>query len=292
MAARLGNVWLPRVAWTIGRAGLAGLALLLGAAVFLISTWLPLAAEIEALRADIAAPAAPARAASASMAASSVFELPARTDAPALLRQLFAKASQARLAVETAKYEVNAAGAIVRHQVVFPVSGPYAQIRSFVDATLAAMPAVALDELAIDRKSIVDGSVEAQIRMTLYTGANEAISLPRARAKQTEVVAPAHAAALFAQHSWYVLPPAPPPAAPPPPPAPSAPPFPYTCIGSFAPDGHAPVYFLAQGDRVVDAHVGDRLDGVYQFESADGGQLTFVYLPLDVRQTLPLGASR
>jgi hypothetical protein len=31
------------------------------------------------------------------------------------------------------------------------------------------MPAVALRDLAIDRKSIGDGDVEAQLRMTVYT---------------------------------------------------------------------------------------------------------------------------
>jgi hypothetical protein len=85
---------------------------------------------------------------------------------------------------------------------------------------------------------------------------------------------------------------APPLAPPPPPPAPTAPPFPYTLIGSFAPEGQPPVFFLSQGDRVIDARVGDRLDGVYQFESAAGGQLVFVYLPLDIRHVLAAGASQ
>ena len=52
------------------------------------------------------------------------------------------------------------------------------------------------------------------------------------------------------------------------------------------------MFFLARGDRVIDVRVGDRLDGVYQLESAAGGQLVFVYLPLDVRQTLAAGATR
>src|SRR5207249_764857 len=58
LAARFSNRWLPRVAWTIertGRAGLAGIALLLAAALFLFSTYLKVAAEVEALRADVAA---------------------------------------------------------------------------------------------------------------------------------------------------------------------------------------------------------------------------------------------
>ena len=171
------------------------------------------------------------------------------------------------------------------------------------------MPAVALSDLVLDRKAIADGNVEAQIRMTVYTVATGTIGLPgagpatavpggqasprasEARPASDRVVAPTRAAALFAQHSWYVLPPAPPPAPLPPPPEPTAPPFPYTFIGSFAPEGHPPVFFLAHGDRMIDARVGDQLDGVYQFESAAGGQLVFVYLPLNIRQTLAAGVS-
>ena len=99
-----------------------------------------------------------------------------------------------------------------------------------------------------------------------------------------------HADALFAAHSWYVAPPPPPPAPPPPPVAPTAPPFPYTFVGAYTSQGDGTVYFLAQGDRVIDAHVGDRLDGTYQFESATAGQLTFNYLPLNIRQNLSTGA--
>lgn len=116
---------------------------------------------------------------------------------------------------------------------------------------------------------------------------------PEARPASDRVVAPTYAAALLAQHSWYVPPPPPPAAPPPPPPEPTAPPLPYTLVGSYAPDGVPPVYFLAHGDRVIDARIGDRLEGVYQLESAAGGQLVFVYLPLNIRQNLAAtGASR
>ena len=177
IVGRLGNEWLPRAAWTIsrtGRPGLAGIALLLTAAVFLFSTHLPVAADVEALRADLAAAQAQPRTAASDRVADSATAmraLPARTDMPAILRQLFNKASQARLAVDTGKYEIGAmkSSAVVRHQITFPVTGPYPQIRGFIDATLATMPAVALSDLVLDRKSIADGNVEAQIRMTVYT---------------------------------------------------------------------------------------------------------------------------
>jgi Tfp pilus assembly protein PilO len=329
LAVRLSNEWLPRAAWTIsrtGRAGLVGIALLLAAALFLFSTHLRMAAEVEAMRADLASAQRQARTGNADKVAdpaTAIRALPARTDMPAILRQLFNKATQARLAVDTGKYEINAMGSrgIVRYQIAFPVTGPYPQIRAFIDATLATMPAVALSDLVLDRKSLADGNVEAQIRMTVYTAATGTIGVqgagsaaavpaqqasPRAAATEAElaprpsnarpgsdrVVASTRAAALFAPHSWYVPPPPPPPAAPTPPPEPTAPPFPYTLIGSFAPEGNPPVFFLAQGDRVIDARVGDRIDGVYQFESAAAGQLVFVYLPLNVRQNLAAGVSQ
>ncbi len=306
LAARLGDEWLPRAAWTLGRTGrpgLLGIALLLAAPVFLFSTHLPVAAEVATLRNGLAAAHGRARTAASvqvTAPATARRELPARTDMPAILRELFGHATQARLAVDTGKYEINATNGsgVVRYRIAFPVTGPYAQIRAFVDAALTTMPAVALTDLVLARKSIVDGSVEAQLRMTVYTRATGTMGPPgaphtsEARQESDRVVAPTHASALFAQHSWYVLPPAPPPAKPPPPPEPTAPPFPYTFIGSFTPEGHPPVFFLAHGDRVIDAHVGDRLEGVYQFESANGGQLVFVYLPLDVRQTLAAGGPR
>ena len=325
LAVRLSNEWLPRAGWTIsrtGRPGLVGIALLLAAALFLFSTHLKVAAEVEALRADLAAAQWQARTAANKVAdpATTMRALPARTDMPAILRQLFSRATQARLAVDTGKYEIKVtrSNGVVRYQIAFPVTGPYPKIRAFIDQTLSTMPEVALSDLALERKSIADGNVEAQIRLTVYTVATGTIGLPgagsataepgrqasplasEARPASDRVVAATHAAALFAQHSWVVLrplprlpPPAPPPPPPPPPPPePTAPPLPYTFVGSFAPEGDPPVFFLTRGDRVIDARVGDRLDGVYQLESAAGGQLVFVYLPLNIRQNIGVGVSR
>ena len=94
---------------------------------------------------------------------------------------------------------------------------------------------------------------------------------------------------MFAPHSWYIAPPPPPPPPPAAPPEPTAPPFPFTFMGAFTPEGGKTVYFLARGDRVIDAHVGERLDGVYDFESDTAGVLTFNYLPLNIRQPLNSG---
>ena len=305
LALRLGDQWLPRAVWTIsrtGRPGLVGIALLLGTALFLLSTHLMVAAEVETLRADLAAAQPQSRRAVADKVAgatSAASALPARADMPAVLHQLFDEVARARLAVDTAKYDVSAQsiGGVVRYQIAFPVTGPYPQVRAFIDSTLAKMPEVALSDLVLERKSIGSGNVEAQIRMTVHTDATGAVGLSGAAtaAASDRVVAPTHAAALFAQHSWYVAPPPPrppPPPVEPPPPEPTAPAFPYAFVGRYSPGRDAPIFFLSRGDRVIDAHVGDRLDGVYQFESAADGELAFVYLPLNIRQTLSIGGSK
>jgi hypothetical protein len=108
---------------------------------------------------------------------------------------------------------------------------------------------------------------------------------------RSRVADASHAQALFATHSWYIAPPPPPPVAPPPPPPPQAPPFPYVFVGSYTPVGQEPIYFLSKADRVIDAHVGDRLDGIYTFESADANSLVFNYQPLNIRQTVPIGVA-
>lgn len=322
-ALRVGNRWMQRAAWTVnrtGRTGLIGIALLLAASLFYLSTHLKVAAEIESLRADLADAQGRARTVSVEKVADPLAAMPALpgpTDMPAILRQLFSEATRARLAVDTGKYEFKEtkSGGLVRYHVTFPVKGPYPQIRSFIDTTLSAMPAVALSDLELERKSIADGEVEAQIRMTIYAAEPGARGLSKVKAAGAEperatsgpgaevrpwsdrVVAPTHAGALFAQHSWTVLPkmvvlPPPPPVEAPPPPPPAAPPLPYSFLGSYAPAGGPPVFFLAHGDRMFDAHIGDQLEGVYQLESAANSQLVFVYLPLNIRQNLSAGATK
>jgi hypothetical protein len=113
---------------------------------------------------------------------------------------------------------------------------------------------------------------------------------PGDSADTSRVADAAQAAALFAPHTWHVDPPPPPPLPPPPPAVPTAPPFPYTFVGAMT-NGDKTVYFLSRADRVIDVHVGDQLDGIYDFESADAGQLIFNYLPLNIRQSLSSGAS-
>ncbi len=108
------------------------------------------------------------------------------------------------------------------------------------------------------------------------------------------VTASRAADSLFHAQSWYVPPPPPPPApvvyVPPPPP--TAPPLPFTVMGSYAHPGTATVYFLTRGDQVFDVHVGDTIDNIYSVDGAANGLLQLTYKPLNIQQTLPLGDSK
>lgn len=103
---------------------------------------------------------------------------------------------------------------------------------------------------------------------------------------------------LFAAHSWYV---------PPPPPsaagaaaaaaarevaprAPSAPPMPFQYLGKLA-DGDSLRVFLLRGERIHTVRAGDVIDGTYRVERVTGTQMTLVYLPLNISQTLAVGSN-
>ena len=171
------NVWLPALAWWVGltgRAGLAGLALLGASAVFLISTHLPMAQEVQKLRAELTEAQMRANTTplpALSEPAKALQSLPARTDVPQVLGILLKQADAAQLTIDTAKYEISAtkAGSLVRYRISFPIDGPYPQVRRFIDATLNAIPALAIDDLSISRKAVSDNAVEAQLRMTIFS---------------------------------------------------------------------------------------------------------------------------
>ena len=169
--------WLPHLVWSaqrFGRAGLSGMALLVTSLVFLVSTHLPLAREVEELRSQVQVARAQAVRTPVSVADSGTAllrSLPGRDRMPALLGTLLQQADTAHLTIDTGKYEATAlkSGGVVTYQISFPVAGPYPQVRQFIDGTLAALPAVAVTELSLTRKTVGDGAVEAQIRLTAFT---------------------------------------------------------------------------------------------------------------------------
>ena len=94
---------------------------------------------------------------------------------------------------------------------------------------------------------------------------------------------PATPVDLLAARSWIVPPP------PPPVVAPKAPPLPFTLVGRLI-DNDQQVVFLANQDRNYIAREGVKLDNNYLVERIEVGRMILIYLPLDERQFLNLGA--
>jgi hypothetical protein len=72
-----------------------------------------------------------------------------------------------------------------------------------------------------------------------------------------------------------------------PPPAPGAPPLPFTYLGKLI-DGGRLTVFLARGDEHYVVEQGSTIEKIYQVEQVTETAVTFIYLPLRTRQTLPI----
>lgn len=95
-----------------------------------------------------------------------------RTDAStALLRQIHDAASEQGLSMPSGEYRVErrAGQALERYIVTLPLSGSYKAIRAFVAAVLANVPAAAVDDIQLRRESTLSPTIEARVRISLYT---------------------------------------------------------------------------------------------------------------------------
>lgn len=92
---------------------------------------------------------------------------------------------------------------------------------------------------------------------------------------------------IFAARSWYVPPPPPKPL---PPPPPTAPPMPFTYMGKLEEQGRTVVFLSREGVN-YSVEQGDQIEGTYRVEAISPHAVILTYLPLDIRQTLPIGAN-
>jgi len=97
-----------------------------------------------------------------------------------------------------------------------------------------------------------------------------------------------HQGDAFGAKSWVIIPPPPPPA-----PfvveAPRAPPLPFRYMGQVNDGRGLLTYFLLRGTETLAVSVGESIDKSYRLERAEGGVLHFLYLPLQVQQSLQIG---
>ncbi|CAD5369840.1 conserved hypothetical protein [Rubrivivax sp. A210] len=87
-----------------------------------------------------------------------------------LLGRLNAVAKASGLELASAEYRLSSSPdqRLQRYQIVIPVTGSYRTIRVFVARALRELPTMSLDLVQLQRKSIADTDVEAQISFTLH----------------------------------------------------------------------------------------------------------------------------
>ena len=169
----------PRVLYQlmrVGPAGLCGLAAFAAAAIASVTLLLPAHRSVATLRGELnrAGHPAPTVAAAGPQVARSpgqfAASLPTREQVPALLGLVMVQATDAGIALDQGKYVFvpPASGRLAKYSFEFPVKGEYGNIRAFINKVLAAIPALGLEKLQIERKNVGDTAVNADLEFVIY----------------------------------------------------------------------------------------------------------------------------
>lgn len=94
-------------------------------------------------------------------------------DAPDLLRRLHRVAHDQGLVLDQADYRPvpDSDGRFTRYQIQLPAKGTYPEIRRFLVQVSSDVPGLAVDSVNFQRQQIGDAQVDAQIKLTLFIGA-------------------------------------------------------------------------------------------------------------------------
>lgn len=160
----------------LGTAGQAGLAALIAALAVAIGALVPAYHALQMLNADITRIQHPTAVNNIDQAIPRlVASFPTRAQIPAVLGQVFAQAQAAGVPLNTGRYVYTPAkaGATAHYELEFPVKAGYPEIRTFINRTLTAVPAAALDKLHVERKAVGDQVVNADIGFVVYVRGGE-----------------------------------------------------------------------------------------------------------------------
>lgn len=156
----------------IGPAGLTGIGALAAACVAAIALLLPAHQSVVTLRGELmnAGHGVPTSAQPGRSPQQFAASLPSRDQIPALLGVVLAQAAESGIVLEQGKYTFSPAAAnrLARYTFEFPVKADYGNIRSFVNKVLAAIPALGLDKLHLERKNVGDTLVSAEVGFVIY----------------------------------------------------------------------------------------------------------------------------
>ncbi len=156
----------------VGPAGLSGIAVMLAAAVAAVVLLLPAHQSVLALRDELtkAGHAMPITAKPQQSPQQFAASLPTREEIPAILGVVLVQATDAGIELPQGRYTYSPATSnrLARYTFEFPVKGEYGNVRNFIDKSLAAVPALGLDKLHVERKTVGDTLVSAEVGFVIY----------------------------------------------------------------------------------------------------------------------------
>jgi hypothetical protein len=166
---------LPQVRYQlmrVGPAGLTGIGALVAAAVAAIVLLLPAHQSVLVLRAELtkAGHAQPAAVQLERSPQQFAAALPTRAQIPALLGEVLVQATDSGIVLEQGRYTFSPATSsrLARYTFEFPIKSDYGNIRNFINKSLAAVPALGLDKLHVERKNVGDTLVSADVGFVIY----------------------------------------------------------------------------------------------------------------------------
>ncbi|HEX6008357.1 MAG TPA: GspMb/PilO family protein [Burkholderiales bacterium] len=170
--------FLRRVCHELGTMGLASIAIIAGAILFLFTMLKPLEARNVELQHEIALNARQNASTDANLVRTSTpaakmaaFYHFLSTDRPMTewLGRLYAAGQAAGVELQSADYRMQKTGTrIERYQIRIPLRGNYAQIRGFLDNALVDIPVLSLDEVKFKRERASDAQIEAELLLSLH----------------------------------------------------------------------------------------------------------------------------
>jgi Tfp pilus assembly protein PilO len=153
----------------LGPVGMAAICMLAAAAVFFALVLQPLEERSNAAQARI--PVSSQQSAPNGQKVQSVYQyLRKPEETTDWLAKLYAIGSATGVSLSSATYRTQsaAAGPLERTEIVLPLTGSYGQMRDFLKRSLAEIPVMSLDQVSLKRDNRRDGTLQAEVRLTLH----------------------------------------------------------------------------------------------------------------------------
>ena len=162
----------------IGHLGVIGIALCVFSIIAFLANNMPMRQQLdiqaEALQsARTEASSGPSTQQTPQQVSEGFFDsLPTRTEMPQVMEKVVAVAIAAGIELERGDYEYTApdSGRTARYRLSLPVRGSYPQVRQFIEGTLAAVPAIALDSMRVERSKVSDQVIAADLQFSVVLG--------------------------------------------------------------------------------------------------------------------------